>query len=571
MSDVDTEEEATRDVGRRGIDGRGREGTRKRDRTEDDENHLRSNSTENSNQPTTSEPGTSGLSDRVREHATRRGSTTGRIREYPAWFSQGGSDLEQRYWEGFQERCSRVFRELQKSDGQLVRDVFRFEDPREYQDFLNCIQKDEHYRRGLLQICREDTHVHVVHDCNFSNGTCRCDWYKKAKTYGAGSRRDRSGHRRNTCRSRTETDIQSLLLYYCSKTRTIVYQKIGGQVERIPSQGYNLSESRLDKLPEIIRQMAVQMAGIRDKLLERQPDVENDEPDQGPPHKIHGHKRRKLGYQEKLQLLTIKLLREYPISPPESIVKTPIWRQHDELRFKSTADSFIKIAITSFKDELTTYTMKDFNDMYNNPVCKPIFSAGITAYDQYYYNIENSVEILTELINYQFGNDEDAILDFVTTLYNVLERKLPKLNCVVVYSPPSAGKNFFFDSIKDFYINSGQLLNPTRYNTFAFQNADSRRFLMWNEPNYSEEFLEPIKKILGGDSTTVNVKYLQDAAVYRTPVIVLTNNQLSLMTNAAFNDRIRVYQWAPAPYLAKYDKKPNPLAVYHFFNKYNLI
>ena len=160
---------------------------------------------------------------------------------------------------------------------------------------------------------------------------------------------------------------------------------------------------------------------------------------------------------------------------------------------------------------------------------------------------------------------------FVTDLYNILERKTPKLNTLVIYSPPSAGKNYFFDCIKDFYINVGHLCNANKYNSFPFQDAESRRLILWNEPNYSPEFLEPIKELLGGDSTNVNVKYKEDCPVYRTPVIVLTNRIVSFMNHYAFKDRIKVYNWVPAPYLKDYDKKPHPLATYKLFVKYGLI
>ena len=155
--------------------------------------------------------------------------------------------------------------------------------------------------------------------------------------------------------------------------------------------------------------------------------------------------------------------------------------------------------------------------MYNHPDCQPIFSAGFGNFETYYYNVENSIKIMDELIQFQCGGDEDAILDFVTTLYKVLERKVPKMNCMVIYSPPSAGKNFFFDAVKDYYINCGHLCTATRFNNFPFQDADGRRIVLWNEPNYSHEFLEQIKEILGGDSTSVNVKYQHDTPVYRTP------------------------------------------------------
>lgn len=576
-SDDDKREERREgdDGGRRGDGGGGERGRRGEDNnTEeggDDEDHVRRSPKEDSPEPISAERMPSGIPDGLPEHVERGGGSTSRARELPSWIPKSLEDMEQRYWEGFKKRSNRVFRELQKSDGQLVRDVFRFEDPREFEELLNCIQRDGHYRRGLLQVCREDTHVHVIHDCNFSNGSCRCSWWKKAKTYGLDVRRDRRAHRRNSCRSRTAADIQNILLYYCSKTRFTVYQKIGGQVEGLPREGYNLSETRLDGVPEIFRKMEIQIPGAGDQLQPWGTDLGDDEPDQRLPNAVPKRKKRRVGAQERIQLRTVELLETYPICPPEAIVKHRVWRNDDDLRFKNVGDKEIKSAIASFKDNLTTYSMVDFQEMYNKDSCVPIFSAGFGAYDNYYYNIENSLRIMEELVQFQCGNDEDATLDFVTTLYNVLERKVPKLNCICIYSPPSAGKNFFFDAVKDFYLNCGHLCNANKYNSFPFQDAEGRRIVLWNEPNYSPEFLEPIKEILGGDSTSVNVKYQHDTPVYRTPIIVLTNVKVSFMSHAAFKDRVRVFNWMAAPFLADYNKKPNPLAVYHFFNKYGLV
>ncbi|AKC42760.1 non-structural protein 1 [Cherax quadricarinatus densovirus] len=573
------QEEAGRDVTRTRNGGRGGLGTRKRRRSDSGERRndsgtediVHSDVAENTTGELTVEPSTSGLSTGIRDDDDGRDQSTSRTRELPVWFSKSGPDMEQRYWKGFKERCDRILTELQNSDGQLVRDIFRFEDPREYDDFIRCIQRDTNYRRGLLQVCREDSHIHVVHDCTFSNGMCRCDWYKKAKTYGAHLRRDKRSHRRNSCRSRTATDIQNLLFYYCTKGRQIVYQKIRGQLERIPSEGYNLSTSRLNGLSEYFREMALQIPGDGPELQQWEPDLEVDEPAEVPTNGVPQRKKRKMGAQERIQLKTVELLELYPICPPEAIVKHRIWRCDPELRFKNVNDKEIRNAISSFKDTLTTYSMNEYQKMYNNPDCIPIFSAGYGNYETYYYNVENSLKIMDELVNYQCGGDEEAIIDFVTTLYNVLERKVPKLNCIVIHSPPSAGKNFFFDAVKDYYLNCGHLCNANKYNNFPFQDAEGRRIVLWNEPNYAPEFLEQIKEILGGDSTSVNVKYQSDTPVYRTPVIVLTNNKVSFMNHSAFIDRIRVFNWMAAPFLAQYKKKPNPLAVYDFFKKYKLV
>lgn len=511
-----------------------------------------------------------GLPSGIHQLSGGTGSASG-IRKLPDWFAENSEDMEQQYWKGFKKRCDRIFTELQKSDGQLVRDIFRFEDPREYEDFLKCLQRDGHYQRGLLQVCREDTHIHVVHDCSYSNGSCRCSWFQKAKTYGANSRRDRRSHRRDSCRSRTPTDIQNLLLYYCSKGRSTVYQKIRGQLERIPSEGYNLQTSRLDGLFEIFREMEIQIPRTGAELQQWQPIISDDEPDQRIPDATPRRKKRKLGAQERIQIRVVELLQQYPICPPEALVKHKVWRDDPDLRFKDLTHREIKSAVSSYKDSLTTWSIEDYNEMYKKETCDPVFSAGYGNFENYYYNVENSVNIMIKLIEYQFDNDEEAILDFVHCVFNVLERKIPKLNCVVVHSPPSAGKNFFFDAIKSYYINCGHLCNANKYNNFPFQDAEGRRLVFWNEPNYSSEFLEPIKEILGGDSTSVNVKYQHDTPVYRTPVIVTTNNIVSFMHHPAFQDRLRIFEWQSAPYLKDYDKKPNPLAVYDFFKYFGLV
>jgi hypothetical protein len=557
------EKEGTRNVGERS-------GERGGDSCREEGDIICHTASQNSSESTTIKRDASGIPIGIREHDGER-ATTSRIRELPSWLSKSGQDVELQYWKGFKKRCDRILGELQRSDGQLVRDVFRFEDPREYEDFIRCIQRDGHYRRGLLQICREDTHCHVVHDCNYSNGSCRCDWWKKAKTYGTDMRRDRRSHRRDSCRSRTITDVQNLLLYYCTKGRSTVYQKIRGQVEGLPSEGYNLSASRLDGLPEIFREMEIEIPGIGAELQQWGPTIDDDEPDPRTSDAVPRRKKRKLGAQERIQLRVVELLELNPICPPEAIVKHKLWRIDPDLRFKSIADREIKTAIKSFSDSLTTYSMTEYQALYNKENCNPIFSAGYGNFETYYYNIENSVEVMDKLINFQCGNDEECTLDFVTTLFNVLERKVPKLNCMVIHSPPSAGKNYFIDAVKDYYINVGHLSNANKFNNFPFQDAEGRRIVHWNEPNYSPEFLEPIKEILGGDSTCVNVKYCSDTPVYRTPVIVTTNNQVSFMGHPAFKDRVRVFRWRSAPWLKDYDKKPNPLAVYHFFKKFGLV
>nr|QOD39448.1 NS1 [uncultured densovirus] len=541
------------------------------DRGDEEGNIIRDVVEQNSNQSGAVECDGAGISLGVCADARGRRPPSSRDRKLPTWLDQGGKNMELQYFEGFKKRCDRVFTELQRSDGQLVRDIFRFEDPREYQDFLNCIQRDGNYRRGLLQICREDTHVHIVHDCNFSNGSCRCNWYKKAKTYGADRRRDRRGHRRDSCRSRTPTDIQMLLLYYCTKGRYLTYSKIGGIVEAISDEGYNIPKSGFVGSVSWYREMEIEAPGDGDQLQCWGPSFSDAEEDERRPTEVPRRKKRKVGESERISMMVEKLLYQYPITPPEAIIKHRVWRDIPELKFKNLKHDSVQAGVSVYRDSLISYKMSMYQDIYSKEDCVPIFSAGYSDYYDYYYNIDQSIDVIDKLISFQCDDDPETIHEFVKCLYDVLERKHPKLNTIVLHSPPTAGKNFLIDAVKDYYINVGTFGYANKYNCFPWQDAEARRLIHWNEPNYSPEYLEDIKKLLGGDSTSVNVKYKSNIPVYRTPVIVTTNNVVTFMTHPSFEDRLKVFYWDKAPFLKDYVKKPNPLAIYHYFKKYDLV
>ena len=481
-----------------------------------------------------------------------------RIRELPTWLNGTSEGVDKILYESFKKRSVRVYEELQKSDGELIRDVYRFENDAEYENFISIIQRDVYYQRGLLQVCREVSHCHVIHDCSYHGGTCRCNWFKKVKSFGLHHRRDKRGCRRNSSRTRDLSDVFRFMLYYAKEERSTVYQRIGGKTMRLPSQGYNIPKERSDGMYECIREMEVQVAGDGTELRSLDDDPFTDEPDQRVAVKKPARQRRKISPQEALQLQVVQILKENPMCPPEAIVSTKVWRDNSELRFRPPNDRIVAPAIADYKNELLGWSMKDYQEMYKQPKCRPIFSAGYLAYDSCYYNTENSVNILRELVAFQCGYDEDAINNFVGTLYAVLERTQPKLNCIIVQSPSSAGKNFFFDCIRAYYLNCGKLCIAAKGNNFPFQDAHCRRLVFWNEPNYSPEFTEPIKELLGGDATSVHVKMVADSPVFRTPVIVTTNNWVGFMTDPVFKDRCRIFCWETAPFLKEYSKKPNP-------------
>ncbi|XP_042146522.1 uncharacterized protein LOC120838467 [Ixodes scapularis] len=256
------------------------------------------------------------------------------------------------------------------------------------------------------------------------------------------------------------------------------------------------------------------------------------------------------------------ILSQNPVSPLTNITRTPMWLERADLRFIRLDDKRLQRAIQVLNEQLCNWTTLDYISLYQKT--NPLFDAPHGNISQYYMDVPSSFAAIVELLEYQLGPD---VPDFVTNLYNLLERHVPKKNCMEIVSPPSAGKNFFFDAVVSFYINRGTIHNFNKYSSFPLQDAVGKRILIWNEPNCESSAFETIKKIFGGDVDSVAVKYSSDMTVTRTPVIVLSNHE-TFPRIAAFNHRIFRYRWKTCPQLLKYDKKVNPLALINLFDAY---
>lgn len=154
-------------------------------------------------------------------------------------------------------------------------------------------------------------------------------------------------------------------------------------------------------------------------------------------------------------------------------------------------------------------------------------------------------------------------------LYTVLEKKKPKRNAFYIHGPPSSGKNYFLDCICSFYLNVGNMANFNRSVQFPFCDCENRRVIMWNEINFSPGNTDSVKMLLGGDLMHVNVKFKNYQPIFRTTVIVLSND--NELHDRAFRDRVYTYVWRRASFLLDNDKKPHPLVWPHLLKHYNII
>lgn len=148
-----------------------------------------------------------------------------------------------------------------------------------------------------------------------------------------------------------------------------------------------------------------------------------------------------------------------------------------------------------------------------------------------------------------------------------MDKKIPKKNSIFILSDPNAGKNFFFDAVVHYCINYGQMGNFNRYCQFPLQECVDRRIILWNEPVMEACASETLKCIFGGDTCNAKVKYQGDAVIMRTPVIILSNNDV-FPKNEAFRSRMFQFNWRPAIFLKDIKYKPNPLCIYFLYEKY---
>nr|CAD7606348.1 unnamed protein product [Timema genevievae] len=118
---------------------------------------------------------------------------------------------------------------------------------------------------------------------------------------------------------------------------------------------------------------------------------------------------------------------------------------------------------------------------------------------------------------------------------------------------------------------SKRLAIMNKRNNFSLQEATGKRILLWNEPKYESAYTDTLKWLTGGDSLSVRVKQKKDSHVYKTPLIVPTNNRIGFMYEEAFRDRIKNYTWKAAPFLKEYDKKPNPLVAFEVLVYWKII
>lgn len=404
-------------------------------------------------------------------------------------------------------------------------------------------------------------HVHVLHDCKWSNHQCKC--------FGLVVQ-PRQGNVHSTESRDCKLLISSILNYFQKDPRRNCYLQIGrkywrfyDRIENIQMSGYQGGTIH-GTLQECIDQYEI-CAEPNTHVL---PEISGNHTDVG-----RGITQRRSTGKTVPSTLAIAMLKVCTI-PIDNITSTDFWRQ-SEYAYIMPSDKIYQRAVQHVKGITQSYTFKDFLKLYAD--INPIFCAVNCSREEYYFTPDESAKYAIELLEHQFEEEasvegeliEDIVKSFLQNLYDVLEKKSQKKNTLAIISPPTAGKNWFFDAITHFYLNIGHIGNFNKFCNFPFQDAIERRVNIWNEPNFVESSIDTIKMLLGGDNQAVKIKFQGDRMLYKTPLIILSNNN-PFRNNKAFADRMFIYKWRSAYYTVKYDKKLNPLMWPRLLEEYNI-
>lgn len=83
-----------------------------------------------------------------------------------------------------------------------------------------------------------------------------------------------------------------------------------------------------------------------------------------------------------------------------------------------------------------------------------------------YFEAYESMELLLQLLTLQFS--EMGIRRFLESLYDLLNHRGKKKNCLQLVGPPNSGKTWFASIVGEFMLNVGYISNANKYNNFPY-------------------------------------------------------------------------------------------------------
>lgn len=441
----------------------------------------------------------------------------------------------------------------------IIHDVIPVQNIGGREELLARIDR-EAFTGSFFTAAIHDDHVHIIHDCSYDGSWCRCN---RIRQFRQGQRFPRRVYWTSEV---TPEHFANLLIYLSKDGRQIVSLQISS---REWYQDFEARYVRSGSLCEYGRDAEMEGSGAEsyDGLFSLEPDGSAFGGPSGGDSEVlrqktkgKGRKRKKTEREKLLDFFKSHL------AAPLLNIKNTSYFMKSMLMFSSKSD--VETCVQMIAVELNECNTQEIYEYINNArVC--IFNAPNGHTNDYYYSVEQSVDILNTILDFQCGSI-DAKKEFIKNLFYLCDKLIPKKNYFMVIGPPMSGKNYFFDCVIHYYLSFGQIGNFNKYVSFPMQEAVNKRILLWNEPNFSPEFMDTLKMLLGGDTLNVKVKYQADAVVPKTPVIILSNKSV-LPNTVVWQSRGFTYRWSYMAQLKMLKKKPHPLAWYYLLVGNNFI
>lgn len=124
---------------------------------------------------------------------------------------------------------------------------------------------------------------------------------------------------------------------------------------------------------------------------------------------------------------------------------------------------------------------------------------------------------------------------------------------MAIIGSSNSGKSMLFDTFTKAYFNNcyGQPVHNPR-SGFPFGDCLNKRVILYEEPMITDDNIEDMKKILGGQDHKVDVKYKSQVHIERTPVLITSNYRLEAklgdaVGNTLSNRCFTIYLSKPLP------------------------
>lgn len=436
----------------------------------------------------------------------------------------------------------------------------------------------------FIFVVYDGDHWHIIHDCSYSNKSCRC--FRQIKL---------------TCRTGVKHEFHGLsernqkqiidYLFENGKSPSIIRTRIDSDSHTLFEMGVLQPERRPEK--RNVQTDNVEICDDQSETFDRREETRtkrswsdasiSDDELYPISKKIEnfraGRARKRLSaYEETCEKIKQKL-KTICSSPITSGVDTEYYNV-SEMKWNTTKNDVTQKALHSLKLDFKYLKIFQYIDFYEkNEFLEensnyPLWQAyNYNNFKEKYTSENEGTDILHDLLAYQLGlieyNEEDGfdrtnydgniLAEFVKNLCAFLNYEMGKQNTWYIVGPANCGKSLFADLLQDFFLNVGIMGNWNKHMNFPLQMCEHVRLVFWNEPNFAPEKKEDLKKLLGGDRMTFDIKNKPHGVIHSTPIII-TANQYIFENNDIWTTRIKRYHWKQAPFLKKCNKRIHPYA-----------